>query len=98
MALEFRVRGRQSEIMIELRYSFGINPEGFVWRVDSPDIPDLHASARTLVDCQQRALDELADQGFDVDHVYRTVVGLPDPRRAAAGKPEPAVEQTSLAS
>jgi hypothetical protein len=81
--------------MIELRYSFGINPEGFVWRVESPDIPELHASARTLVDCQQRALDELTAQGFDVDHVYRRVVGLPEARRATG---ESAVEPAALAS
>ena len=95
MALAIRVCGRQSDSMIELRYSFGINPEGFVWRVDSPDIPDLHASARTLVDCQQRALAELAAQGFDVDHVYRRMVGLPEVNRVMR---ESAVEPTALAS
>ena len=82
--------------MIELRYSFGINPEGFVWRVDSPGISDLHASARTLVDCQQRALDELAAQGFDVGRVRRTVVGMPELNREATTEPE--IEQASLAS
>ena len=95
MALAIRVCGRQSKSMIELRYSFGINPEGFVWRVDSPDIPDLHVSARTLVDCQQRALDELTAQGLDVDHLYRRVVGLPEVNRATRA---PAVEPTALAS
>lgn len=95
MALAIQVRSRQSDSMIELRYSFGINPEGFVWRVDSPDIPDLHASARTLVDCQQRALDELAAQGRDVDHAFRRVVGLHEANRATR---EPAIEPTSLVS
>jgi hypothetical protein len=96
MALVVGTRRHESEGMIELRYSFGINPEGFVWRVDSPDIPDLHASARTLVDCQQRALDELAAQGFDVGRVRRTVVGMPELNREVTGEPE--IAQASLAS
>ena len=95
MALAIRADGRQSDSMIELRYSFGINPEGCVWRVDSPDIPELHASARTLVDCQQRALDELAAQGLAVDQVFRRVVGLPEANRATRESP---VEPASLAS
>ncbi len=96
MALVFRTRRRQSDSMIELRYSFGINPEGFVWRVDSPDNPNLHASARTLVNCQQRALDELVAQGFDVGHIRRTVVGMPELNRVVTSEPE--IEQAWLAS
>jgi hypothetical protein len=61
--------------MILLRYHFDVDFGGMIWHIDCPQVPELHVTAATLVDCQQRALDELGAAGVDLSDVSRVVAG-----------------------
>jgi hypothetical protein len=61
--------------MILLKYHFEMDDSGMMWHIDSPQLPELHVTATTLVDCQQQALDALGAAGIDFSEVSRVVAG-----------------------
>ena len=46
----------------------------FVWWIDSPDAPGFYATASTIGECRERALEALASEGLDITEVREMLV------------------------
>ncbi|MEY2446055.1 MAG: hypothetical protein QOE00_2635 [Ilumatobacteraceae bacterium] len=44
------------------------------WWIDSPDAPNVHASAPTLLDCRSLAIDALQSEGIDTSDVRGVLI------------------------
>ena len=54
--------------MVVLRFHLDVTDQtAAFWWIDSPQVPNLYASAASLIDARRQAMDELDAAGVDVD-------------------------------